>query len=99
MTTENIVPLARDINLLMTLDTYQGMTDEEIESIIAFKIKCAIENYESSENSKALQAGIAQMIENSKNSSLESKAFLEKVKQRNEEKRITKNNEVFGGVK
>ena len=29
--------ISRDINVLLSLDTYQGMTDEEIDLIIAYK--------------------------------------------------------------
>lgn len=41
-TDENIIPVKRDVDTLLALGTYQGMTDEEIESIIDFKIKCAL---------------------------------------------------------
>ena len=37
MTTDNIIPVVRDVNILLSLDTYQGMSDEEIDSIIEFK--------------------------------------------------------------
>lgn len=36
--TQGIVGFPRDINELLLLDTYQGMTDEEINLIIDFKI-------------------------------------------------------------
>lgn len=32
----------RDINTLLALETYQGMTDEEIESIIYYRVDNAI---------------------------------------------------------
>lgn len=39
MTTEGeIVELVRDVNVLLHLDTYQGMSDAEIQSIIDFKV-------------------------------------------------------------
>lgn len=40
MTTEN-QSVARGIGVLLALDTYQGMSDEEIESIIAYKCNMA----------------------------------------------------------
>lgn len=41
MTTEN-VNTPRDLNTLINLDTYQGMTDEEIELIINYKIESKV---------------------------------------------------------
>lgn len=39
-TTEAVqVTKPRSVNVLMDLDTYQGMTDEEIDSIIEFKAR------------------------------------------------------------
>ena len=52
MTTENenvtddgiITPPKRTLDILLSLDTYQGMTDEEIEDIIEFRCKLARED-------------------------------------------------------
>ena len=44
MTTEVNEP--RDINILLALETYQGMTDEEIESIISYKVNAAVSDRE-----------------------------------------------------
>jgi hypothetical protein len=41
MTTEN-TNTARDLNTLLNLDTYQGMTDEEIELILNYKIESKV---------------------------------------------------------
>lgn len=41
MTTEN-TSTARDLNTLLNLDTYQGMTDEEIELILNYKIESRV---------------------------------------------------------
>lgn len=41
MTTDGIIELKRDIDTLLSLDTYQGMTDEEIESLIEYHKKVA----------------------------------------------------------
>ena len=40
MTTENNLP--RDIGTHLSLETYQGMTDEEINIVIEFKIKTEV---------------------------------------------------------
>lgn len=40
MTTKGeIVELIRDVNVLLHLDTYQGMSDAEIQSVIDFKVE------------------------------------------------------------
>lgn len=36
----------RDINILLNLDTFQGMTDEEIQMFIDYKIKYALSEQE-----------------------------------------------------
>lgn len=41
MTTDGIIEFKRDIDTLLSLDTYQGMTDEEIESLIEYHKKVA----------------------------------------------------------
>lgn len=41
MTTEN-VSTPRDLNTLINLDTYQGMTDEEIELVINYKVESKV---------------------------------------------------------
>ena len=38
MTTEGVIELQRDVNVLLGLGTYQGMTDAEIQSIIDFYV-------------------------------------------------------------
>ena len=47
MPTENeeLVPIVRSISVLLNIDTYQGMTDEEIESLIEYYKEQAINNY------------------------------------------------------
>lgn len=44
MTTENneLQPIVREIHILLALDTYQGMSDAEIESLIEYKISQAL---------------------------------------------------------
>lgn len=41
---DNLQPIVRDINVLLSLDTYQGMSDAEIESVLEFKIKEALDS-------------------------------------------------------
>lgn len=44
MTTENeVIEYVRDIDTLLALDTYQGMSDAEIQSIIDYKVSVAEE--------------------------------------------------------
>ncbi len=42
----------RDINVLLALDTYQGMTDAEIDLILNYKVNAAV-------NSQEMQAKVA----------------------------------------
>lgn len=44
MTTDDgIIEYVRDINVLLELDTYQGMSDAEIQSIIDYRVSVAVE--------------------------------------------------------
>lgn len=45
-TTGEIIPVKRKIDVLLSLGTYQGMTDEEIEDVIAYKIDRALKSAE-----------------------------------------------------
>lgn len=56
---ENLQPIVRDVNVLLTLDTYQGMSDEEIELVIDFKIQEALNSAENTAKQNAI-AGSAQ---------------------------------------
>lgn len=51
----------RDLNILLSLDTYQGMTDSEIDSIIDYRIKQATESLISS-NAVAYDNGYSAAI-------------------------------------
>ena len=44
MTTDNIIETPRDLEVLLRLDTYQDMTDEEIDILIAYKVKVGVES-------------------------------------------------------
>jgi len=72
MTTEEIKPLVRDVNVLLTLGTYQGMSDEEIELVIDFKINKALHDEEfkqtisaMKETQQAMQSAYAQLAQGS----------------------------------
>lgn len=43
---ENIVPIKREISVLLMMDSYQDMTDEEIDSLIDYKIEQALKDAE-----------------------------------------------------
>lgn len=52
---ENLVPIVRDINVLLSLGTYQDMTDDEIDSIIQYKIESAISSYDANRIKTAVE--------------------------------------------
>ena len=52
----------RDINVLLGLSTYQGMTDEEIELVINYKINRAVNSTEMTAKLTALNAREQQII-------------------------------------
>lgn len=53
MTTDGIIELKRDVDTLLSLDTYQGMTDAEIESLIEYHSNVAARNARIEERSDA----------------------------------------------
>ena len=50
-----LIPIERDIPTLLNLDTYQGMTDAEIEKLIAYHVDCALNSDENAEKRKSIQ--------------------------------------------
>ena len=52
MTTENVEIQDRNINQLLALDTYQDMTDSEIETIINYKVNLQVKKELNSEHIK-----------------------------------------------
>ena len=52
---ESLVPIVRDINTLLSLDTYQDMSDDEIEVVINYKIDRAIARYDINRNKTAIE--------------------------------------------
>lgn len=61
MTTDGIIELKRDIDTLLSLDTYQDMTDEEIESLIEYHKKVAAREARIEERSDAQLIASIQM--------------------------------------
>lgn len=61
MPTENeeLIPIKRDISVLITLDTYQGMTDEEIQSVIDYYVERALVNYKNSGDKTEIETTMA----------------------------------------
>lgn len=60
MPTENeeLIPITRDISVLITLDTYQGMTDEEIQMLIDYYVERALVNYQNSGDMTEIQTNM-----------------------------------------
>ena len=59
MTTERevgIIPLERDIRELLKLDTFQGMSDAEIEKVIQYRIERALASDEQAARLEAIHA-------------------------------------------
>lgn len=65
MTTENteLQPIVREIYILLSLDTYQGMTDAEIESVIEYKISQALISNEHQNKIAAISYDTQQQID------------------------------------
>lgn len=70
MTTENeeIIPIVRDINTLLLLDTYQDMTDEEIELIIEYKVNERVNSIEVQSRIKIVDDAMSEITETNANS-------------------------------
>ena len=63
MTTEQTEVTTRDIATLLALETYQGMTDEEIQSIIDYKMRYAFDAGASSAAAAATTEAMNEMLE------------------------------------
>lgn len=72
-------PQKRDISTLLALGTYQGMTDEEIQSVIDYYVSLAHMDTESSSHRTAAQAMIEDNIEAMANIQSSSDAMLKKI--------------------
>ncbi len=67
MTTDNIVPVTRDLEVLLRMDSYQDMTDEEINMIINFKVETAVSERDTSELVKIVQDTSNTLVEMANN--------------------------------
>lgn len=58
MPTENteLIPIVRDVPTLLGLDTYQGMSDEEIQSLIDYHVQTALESDTQRASIESIQA-------------------------------------------
>ena len=61
MTTDGIIEFKRDIDTLLSLDTYQGMTDAEIDSLIEYHSKVAARDARIEERNDAQLVASLQM--------------------------------------
>lgn len=69
--------MTRSVDELLKLDTYQGMTDEEITSIIDFKCKCAADTARVEADHTALEDTLTGMRECANRSRAHSKAMFD----------------------
>ena len=85
MTTENdgMVELPdRSVSVLLSLDTYQGMTDTEIQSLIDWHVQCAKTEALQSAELEAHQAAIDAVISDSIRSNTAIENMLQSVVKR-----------------
>lgn len=61
--TTGVEGFPRDINVLLALDTYQGMTDEEIELVFTYKINQSLTSRENLAKIEALNQTMESKIE------------------------------------
>jgi hypothetical protein len=88
---QGIVDFPRDINVLLSLNTYQGMTDEEIDMLLDYKIKQAVNSRETLAMITAQTVRMNEMIEVQLQSCKNQDAMLESL--------IKSNNPTFEYVK
>ena len=75
---EPVVP--RSLNELLGLDTYQGMTDEEIDILIDYKVSIAESNAINSEVARANAAGREQLAQAQSESLAEVVAMVQSIR-------------------
>lgn len=82
MTTEetNLIPIQRDISVLLELDTYQGMTDEEIDSLIEYHVDYALRSEESAARMAAIESSMNAQLETYRQLERDSQSVLECVR-------------------
>lgn len=82
MATENdseVIELVRDLNTLLALGTYQGMTDAEIDSIIEYKVSVGINSYTVLAQLQASTDAAAQVAARAKSASDSALSMLESI--------------------
>ena len=77
MTTENSSP--RDINELLRLGTYQGMTDEEVELIIECKVRWGVVEQMNGADRRMVNLQMEQMIADNRASCDNANSLLESI--------------------
>lgn len=60
---DNLQPLVRDIGILLSLNTYQDMSDAEIETVIEYKISQALISNEHQNKLTAINFKTQQQLE------------------------------------
>lgn len=77
--TESTEQKARTVDQLLQLNTYQGMTDKEIESIIEYKVMLAHMDVESMAYRTAAQENMEAILEANENSCATARNVLESI--------------------
>lgn len=98
MTTEtsNIIELQRPIHILLDLDTYQGMTDSEIQSLIDYKINLAIQNAEVQAQLDTIKHSMDAQLDTYRQLAEDSQEMLKSVRSRTLNlQRVAKNRETI----
>lgn len=75
-----LIPITRDISVLLELDTYQGMTDEEIDSLIEYHVDYALRNEESTARMAAIESSMQAQLDTYRQLESDSQEMLECVR-------------------
>lgn len=74
---DNLQPIVRDIGVLLNLNTYQDMSDEEIEIVINYKISQALISNEHQNKLAAINYKTQQQLESYRRIESESTSVLQ----------------------
>ena len=80
MTTDEegtIIPIVRDIRELLELDTYQGMSDDEIEMIIDYRVSNALIADEQQATRDAIETSMQAQLDTYRQVELDSQDVLQ----------------------
>lgn len=72
----------RNINVLLSLDTYQGMSDEEIESVLNYRVDRAVSSRETLARIAAITAREEQVIADNAASAAAARSVIESMVRR-----------------